>query len=148
MTARRFLKMVTIAALCVCTVMAFQSMGAQPAVRPDGDQAGYTCTVTRASAGWNNSYVKLTNVKGNPGFALKWFRLPDGQAEEMMVTAAEAMHTGQTLFVEVDIHDGIFPQVETLQLEQEKNTNVAGEKRGFLRICRLVRAKSNAILHL
>lgn len=148
MTARKCFKVITMTALFVCTVMAFHGMGAQSAVLPDGHQAGYTCAVTRISAGWNDSYVKLTNVEGHPRFALKWFRLPKGQEEAMIVKATEAMGTDQTLFVQADIYDGIFPQIQTMQLKQERAGNLPGEGNGFLQICRLVSAKSGSILQL
>jgi hypothetical protein len=146
MTAKKCFKILTMTALCVLTVMALRSRGAQSVVRLEADHAGYTCTLTRAIAGWDNSYIKLTNLEGSPRFALKWFRLPKEQEAEMMVTAIEAMRTGQADYVHADIHDGIFPHIQTMHLKPNTSTNPEGEENGFSRICQMVRAGSRAML--
>ncbi|MDY6989487.1 MAG: hypothetical protein SWQ30_15685 [Thermodesulfobacteriota bacterium] len=146
MKARRCLTILTTSVLSVFTVMALCSMGAQSVAPVDTAPVGYTCFVTRANAGLGDSYVKLTNLDGNPCFALKWFRLPKGQASEMMTTATEAIGKGQALYVSVDIHDGIFPQIQTMDLNTEASTSPVPEQKGFFQLCRMVRAKCSALL--
>ena len=146
MKARKCLTILTTSALCVLTVMALCSMGAQSVAPLDTAPAGYTCTVARANAGLGDSYVKLTNLDGNPCFALKWFRLPKEQASEMMTTATEAIRGGRALYVSVDIHDGIFPQIQTMHLSTEASTSPVPEEKGFFQLCQTVRAKCSALL--
>jgi len=145
MKARKCFTILTTTALCVLTVMALHSMGAQSVAPLNRATAEYACTVTRANAALGHSYVKLTNLDGNPCFALKWFRLPKEQASEMMTTAMKAMDSGQALCVSVDIHDGIFPQIQTMHLNTKASSPVP-EKKGFFQICQTVCAKCSALL--
>ncbi|MDY6952718.1 MAG: hypothetical protein SWE60_14500 [Thermodesulfobacteriota bacterium] len=146
MKAKKCFAILTTTALCVLTVMALSSMGADSFPASNTASTGYTCTVSRANAGLGDSYIKLTNLDGNPCFALKWFRLPKEQATDMIATAAEAMSSGQTLYVSVDIHDGIFPQIETMHLNPEASTSPVPKEKGFFQLCQMVRAKCRALL--
>ena len=145
MKSKKCLTVLTTTALSVLTVLALCSMAAQSVPPLDTAPAGYACKITRANAGLSDSYVKLTTLDGNPCFALKWFRLPKEQASEMMDKATQALRGGQPLYVHVDVHEGVFPQIQTLGLNTE-NTSAAHQQRGLLQICQTVGAKCRALL--
>lgn len=131
MKARKWVKILSMMVLCVLTVIALRSMGSPVVITADANRvvptnvgdSWYACTVAQANAGSDSSYVKLTNVDGAPCFALKWFILPERQKAEMIAAATHAMCSGQEVYVNVDIYNGIFPEIRGLSVEPKENTN-------------------------
>jgi hypothetical protein len=131
MKARNWVKILSMMILCALTVVALRGMGSPVVATADAHRvvpanAGdpwYACTVARANSGADSGYVKLTNVGGDPCFALKWFTLPEGQKVEMIAAATHAMDTGQEVYVNVDIYNGVLPEIRGMSVEPKKGAN-------------------------